>query len=165
MHTDHLAQALRERRPHVTHSYDVGIMCDIQMYCRPLMVPQCTTKKRKNVPCKDCLRKMRKGSLMSEALDYIRTKMRNERLDGLPNNRENRGDEAEVTRTGALDMQVCVPADWSDDQVKGFADRKNLCGTQHGWGIRREGDPLLQGAHERVPCASREDFVHIMLDA
>ncbi len=32
---------------------------------------------------------------------------------------------AEVTRCGALDMQVCVPAEWTDEQVKAFADREN----------------------------------------
>ena len=73
--------------------------------------------------------------------------------------------EAEVTQTGALDMQVCVSKDWSDDKVKSFAERSNPCGTQNGWSIRREGDKALQGAPERVPCASRQNFVRIMLDA
>lgn len=73
--------------------------------------------------------------------------------------------EPEITRTGALDMQVCVPSDWTDDRVLRFAELENPCGTQHGWQIRREGSPLLNGAKERVPCASREGFVHIMLDA
>jgi hypothetical protein len=71
----------------------------------------------------------------------------------------------EVTKTGALDMQVCVPADWTDEQIKDFADRENLCGTTHGWAIRREGDPFLMGCPERVHCASRPGFVHVMLDA
>lgn len=72
---------------------------------------------------------------------------------------------AAVTRRGALDMQVCVPDDWSDDQVRDFANRENLCGTPHGWGIRRHEDAALAGAAERVPCASRSGHVHIMLDA
>ena len=37
---------------------------------------------------------------------------------------------AEVTRSGAFDMQVCVPADWPDRQVKRFADCSNPCGTK-----------------------------------
>ena len=73
--------------------------------------------------------------------------------------------EAEVTKRGALDMQVCVPEDWSDERVKAFADLHNLCGTVSGWAIRREGDRFLAGCRERVPCAKREGFVHIMLDA
>jgi hypothetical protein len=72
---------------------------------------------------------------------------------------------AMVTRTGALDMQVCVPESWTDERVKEFADRENLCGTQHGWHIRRQGDEALLGKDERVPCSSRKGFVHVMLDA
>lgn len=72
---------------------------------------------------------------------------------------------AEITRYGALDMQVCVPRDWSDDDVKNFADKGNPCGTQCGWVIRRQGAAALAGADERVPCASRAGHVHIMLDA
>ena len=71
----------------------------------------------------------------------------------------------EVTQANCLDMQVCVPGDWTDDQAVEFANRENECGTQHGWAIRKEGDRLLSGAPERVPCAERDGFVHIMLDA
>lgn len=70
-----------------------------------------------------------------------------------------------VTRRGLLDMQVCVPAGWPDEQVKAFADSENPCGTNHGWQIRREGDMKLAGAKERVQCAARSSNVHIMLDA
>ena len=73
--------------------------------------------------------------------------------------------DAVVTRMGALDMQVCVPEDFTDEQVKEFADRENPCGTTHGWCIRRGGDRLLAGANERVKCAGRTGFVHVMLDA
>lgn len=72
---------------------------------------------------------------------------------------------AEVTRHGALDMQVCVPAEWTDEEVKAFADRENLCGTSNGWVIRRQGDPALAGAPERIQCEGRDGHVHIMLDA
>ena len=71
----------------------------------------------------------------------------------------------EVILRGVLDMQVCVPADWTDEQVKDFADRENRCGTSHGWFIRREGDKALFGSPERNPCAERSGFVHVMLDA
>ena len=72
---------------------------------------------------------------------------------------------AQVTRRGPLDMQVCVPKDWTDDQVKSFADRSNLCGTDHGWHIRKLGDKALAGDPERVQCKDDPRFVHIMLDA
>lgn len=72
---------------------------------------------------------------------------------------------AEVTRRGALDCQVCVPSEWSDQEVKAFADCENPCGTEHGWHLRRQGDAALKNDPERNPCASREGHVHIMLDA
>jgi hypothetical protein len=62
-------------------------------------------------------------------------------------------------------MQVCIPAEWTDEQVKQFADDANLCGTEGGWMIRKEGDKALAGDPERVRCQSREGFVHLMLDA
>lgn len=71
----------------------------------------------------------------------------------------------EVTKVGALDMQVCVPEGWTDAEVETFANYKNLCGTTHGWQIRRQGDEALLGADERVKCSSRQGFVHVMLDA
>lgn len=72
---------------------------------------------------------------------------------------------AEVTRRGALSMQVCVPTDWTDDQVKEFANRENLCGTTGGWFVRKDGDKALNGDPERMPCEGRAGHVHIMLDA
>ena len=71
----------------------------------------------------------------------------------------------EVTRFGALDMQVCVPKEWSDGMVTRFAEQEYPCGTTNGWRIRRTGDLALGGKPERVTCEGREDFVHIMLDA
>jgi hypothetical protein len=72
---------------------------------------------------------------------------------------------ATTIRRGALSVQVCVPADWTDEQIKGFADRDTLCGTASGWFIRREGDRALAGDPERQQCATLEDHVHVMLDA
>lgn len=71
----------------------------------------------------------------------------------------------EVTRRGALDMQVCVPEGYDDYQVTAFAEAQNPCGTECGWAIRRQGDKELAGAKERTPCEQRAGYVHIMLDA
>lgn len=73
-------------------------------------------------------------------------------------------DRPEVTRFGVLDMQVCVPADWTDKQVLEFANRRHPTGIRTGWVIRKEGNEWLQGAKERQPCEDRKGFVHIMLD-
>lgn len=71
----------------------------------------------------------------------------------------------EVTYSGFLDMQVCVPKDWTDQQVVAFAEEKNPCGTTAGWAIRRQGDRELSEYSERVECAQHPGKVHIMLDA
>jgi hypothetical protein len=73
--------------------------------------------------------------------------------------------EPVVTRRGGLGMQVCVPHDWSDRQIVDFAELQNPCGTEHGWSIRRAGDPFLAGAPERQVCRGRPGFIHVMLDA
>jgi len=73
--------------------------------------------------------------------------------------------EAEITRSGLLDMQVCVPKTWMDHQIEEFANANNPAGTEAGWTIRRQGSSLLAGADERVPCEERNGCVHLMLDA
>jgi len=73
--------------------------------------------------------------------------------------------EGVIVRTSPLSLQLCVPKDWTDDQVRDFAERVHPCGTELGWQIRREGDAMLRGAKERVVCASDPERVHIMLDA
>jgi hypothetical protein len=74
-------------------------------------------------------------------------------------------DLPEVTKTGPLDMQVCVPEWWADEQIICFAEDTNPCGTTNGWNITKEGSKYLGKSHERVPCAKRNKFVHIMLHA
>jgi hypothetical protein len=74
-------------------------------------------------------------------------------------------ESAVVTRIGLLDCQVCVPKDWTDQQIMDFVNTANPCGTQLGWQIRKEGSEHLQGAPERRTCADNPNRVHIMLDA
>ena len=75
--------------------------------------------------------------------------------------------EPEARQCWGLAVQVCVPTDWSDDQVLAFAESEYPCGTTHGWAIRKEGHERLSGDPERNPCANpvRRGFVHIMLEA
>lgn len=72
---------------------------------------------------------------------------------------------AEITLRGALCCQACIPKHWTDAQAKAFADTENLCGTENGWFLRKQGDPALAGCDERVPCLDRQGFVHVMFDA
>lgn len=73
---------------------------------------------------------------------------------------------AQVLKYGFLDMQVCVPGDWTDEQVVDFAQTKFPCGTEHGWAVRKEGSKYLAGDKERTPCqGGLVGYVHITLDA
>ena len=73
--------------------------------------------------------------------------------------------QAEVTRVSFLAIQVCVPEEWDDAQIIAFAEQKNPCGTENGWTVRKEGSQWLGGDPARNPCAERESFVHVVLDA
>lgn len=71
---------------------------------------------------------------------------------------------AVVTKLSICDMQVCVPADWTDEQVVEFANTQNPTGIELSWTIRGPESPYQQGAPVRVPCAERPEYVHIMLE-
>jgi len=70
----------------------------------------------------------------------------------------------EVTRRGLLNMQVCVPKAWTDEQATDFANTHNPSGIHSRWRIEKEGDVHLAGSPERVQCEEKADFIHIMLD-
>lgn len=68
-----------------------------------------------------------------------------------------------VTLRGFLDMQVCVPAEWLDEQAEEFANIQNPTGIGSRWSMKHDGDPTLSGCSERVCCEERDGYVHIML--
>lgn len=70
----------------------------------------------------------------------------------------------QVTARRLASIQVCVPQDYTDDEVVKFANGRDPTGLDHGWEIRRQGDPSLRGDAERVCCAMRPGFVHLVLD-
>jgi len=80
-------------------------------------------------------------------------------------NPEQRLDLASVMMKGHISMEVCVPAEWSDEQVLEFAEKQNHCRTASGWTIRSECDRSISEAKDRVQCVTRKDYVHIMLDS
>jgi len=71
----------------------------------------------------------------------------------------------EIVYIGLFDMQVCVPKEFSDEEVLDFANTEHICGTTKGWTIRRQGSKRLSGTDERVECARSPENCHIMLDA
>lgn len=82
-------------------------------------------------------------------------------MNGIPGpggQRETQAGWAMIMRKGVFDVDVCVPAYWDDATVIAFTEREFMCGTASGWKIRRE-PPV------RVPCASRDGFVHVVLVA
>lgn len=72
---------------------------------------------------------------------------------------------AEIIYHGWLDIQVCVPEDWTDDQVLKFAAKENIDSAGNDWVIRREGDMALADDPERAPCEDKGGYSHLMLDA
>ncbi len=73
--------------------------------------------------------------------------------------------EPMALRCNPLDMQVCVPKVWTEQQALEFAEKNNPCGTANGWSLRRKGSEYLGGDDERQQCSEHESHVHIMLDA
>lgn len=69
-----------------------------------------------------------------------------------------------VTQMNLLSMQVCVPKDWTDDQVVAFAEREYPCGTTNGWSVRNRVEEVPE-YQARVTCGNDDDFCHVMLDA
>ena len=73
--------------------------------------------------------------------------------------------KATMIYSGLLDMQVCVPKEYADEEVVKFANSVNpsgICTSQ--WQIIKEGSKYLNGDPERVQCLDHEENVHMMLD-
>ncbi len=73
--------------------------------------------------------------------------------------------KARVVYHSMSDMQVCVPENWTDEEVKEFANDEKECWTGNGWAIVRKGNKALDGGPEREPCADQPGFVNIKLEA
>lgn len=73
---------------------------------------------------------------------------------------------AEPTVTGhyPLNLQICVPREYTDAQAKAFANKACLCGTQYGWHVRKEGADYPE-FKQCVTCDKHPENVHILLDA
>jgi hypothetical protein len=78
--------------------------------------------------------------------------------------------EPTVMKMTLLNLSVCVPAEWTDEQVERFANADCPAGTQHGWGIQKAAeysqDLPEEQRKERVSCGGpnpREGYVHVVL--
>lgn len=72
--------------------------------------------------------------------------------------------EPNIVRRGIFDMQICVPSEYTDEQVIAAAESLNPSGTRCGWNIRKQGHEALCGSDERVDCTKYSGNVHIMLE-
>lgn len=69
---------------------------------------------------------------------------------------------AEVIRAGLLEIQVCVPKTFTDEQVEEFTNEDNPTGLESRWRIQREveDNPTYQ---IRCQCSQKEDHCHLVL--
>lgn len=72
-------------------------------------------------------------------------------------------DKPEVVRQGCLNVQVCVPEEWTDEQAELLANGEYPAGTTCGWRVRKDPKRLV-GDPERNPCPRKKGYVHIMMD-
>ena len=63
-----------------------------------------------------------------------------------------------------FDLQVCVPKDWTDNDVEQFANSRSPAGTQNGWKVMHTGHKYLGGDPERVVCSDNPEYVHMRLE-
>lgn len=64
-----------------------------------------------------------------------------------------RNQRAEVLARDRSFTQVCVPAEWTEEEVRAFAKTHNW--RELGWFVRK---------HERKPCTMIAGHVHMMLE-
>jgi len=72
------------------------------------------------------------------------------------------GKVPEIVRWSLLNLQVCVPEEYTDAEVIEFADHNHRTGLDHGWRIVRA-DEMTDGSPERNPCSQRKGCVHVLL--
>jgi hypothetical protein len=63
----------------------------------------------------------------------------------------------EIVRMGMLFIQVCVPENFSDDQVEEFAN------SEHGTGIKSKWTIDRSQVNVRAKCEEREGCTHLVL--
>lgn len=68
---------------------------------------------------------------------------------------------AVVLRMGLCNIQVCVPASWSVEEIEAWVNHDCPAGTQHGW--RFYDEPCHDGSAPRITCAADKEKVHVIL--
>jgi len=71
--------------------------------------------------------------------------------------------EPEIIQTKLLAMQLCVPSDWTNEQIIEFAEERNPAGTSAGWRVCEDGHKCLGGYPARVNCDEHPGFIHTVV--
>ena len=70
-----------------------------------------------------------------------------------------------IIRHSLLSLQVCVPSEWTDQQIVEWVEGENPAGRNLGWQIVRKGREELGGGLERHPCDDYAGNVHVLVEA
>jgi hypothetical protein len=66
-----------------------------------------------------------------------------------------------VVRHRLFSVQICVPAEFTDEQAIAAGEKLCPCGTEHGWSVAQPA--RLNGDPSRVTCEKYPENVHIVL--
>lgn len=66
-----------------------------------------------------------------------------------------------IVQQDASTLVVCVPDDWTNDEIRTYANVACDRGLSHGWLLRS--DDTENEMEFRIPCCSRESHVHVLL--
>ena len=70
-----------------------------------------------------------------------------------------------LLRLGFIDCQVCVPRDWTDEQVEAFAEQvQPLYDSGLQWEVLPDGHAHLDGDPQRNQCEAHPEMVHVKLE-
>jgi len=77
------------------------------------------------------------------------------------------GKKPAMIRRHVFWCQVCVPSDWTDENIVAFAEREYPCGTENGWHLVKPGEESACRVEGQaiVACEDRKGFVHRILVA
>lgn len=63
-----------------------------------------------------------------------------------------------------LNIQICVPKDWTDEQAEEFANEEISTGITSKWEMVHDNDDMLNGDPERAQCDDDPEYIHIVLN-
>ena len=68
-----------------------------------------------------------------------------------------------VLRMNLCGLRVCVPREWSNDEITDFANTERPTGIKSCWVVAENGASVLGGDQARIRCADDREKVHVVL--